>query len=432
MLTAEENETLVRIGPETPMGRMMRRFWMPIATSAQVAENDSNPLRTTLLGENFVVFRDTDGKVGVLDELCMHRGASLALGRVEKGGIRCLYHGWQFAADGTILDTPNHCDPRVKKRLKARALPVREAGGLIWVHLGRKGEVTEFPHFAFMDGADENRAVLRVNIEANYLQLFEGGTDSSHVGILHSNLANPSWMDDDFTPPADADNPGALAVADNAPELEIEDTAFGFHYVAKRKGPDAADGSATHSVRVTPVFLPVGRIIPAPGTQYFVFEVPQTDGATSTYIIVHGPNPVDRDRVIELMGLHDGRFWNDVDCNFRASWADGMGQDRSRMDRDWTGFSGIQQEDALMAMSMGPIFDRTKEHVVAADRAVLHLRARLLESVRRNEAGEEPIGLGMPDMGAVRSLPDTTLRTDDDWRAEVPGNRAGLPALADA
>jgi phthalate 4,5-dioxygenase len=427
MLTSQENETLTRVGPDTAMGKMMRRFWMPIATSAQLPGPDCDPLRAGLLGESFVVFRDTAGRVGVLEELCMHRCASLALGRVEKGGIRCLYHGWKFAADGTILDTPNNRNPKYKDRMKAPAFPVREAGGLVWTYIGPKDQQPEFPHYAFLDGPDRNRAVIRLNTPANYLQLFEGGVDSSHVGILHSNQANPTWMDDEFTPRDDEDfNPGALASGDNAPKLELEDTAFGFHYVAKRQGPLAADGSPTHSIRVTPVLLPFARVIPAPAFQFFVFEVPQADTVTSTYIIAHGAKPIDRAEIIRIMGLREP-FWDDTSCDFRATWADGLGQDRPRMRSSWTGFDGIEQEDAILAMSMGPILDRTKEHVVAADRAVIHLRARLLESVRRNEDGQDPVGLGA-GVTDVRSLPDTVIPTDGRWQALVPGNVTASPA----
>ncbi|MEU0033594.1 Rieske 2Fe-2S domain-containing protein [Streptomyces sp. NPDC006333] len=431
MLTTEENEILTRVGPQAPMGRMMRRFWLPICTSAQIPEADGDPLRMSLLGESFVVFRDSDGQVGVLEELCMHRGVSLALGRVEKGGIRCLYHGWKFGADGTILDTPNHCNARFRERMKAPAFPVREAGGLVWAYIGPKGRQPEFPHFAFMDGAHEHRAVIRLNTPVNYLQLFEGGVDSSHVGILHSNQANPTWMDDEFTAREDEDfNPGALASGDNAPTLDIEDTAFGFHYVAKRQGPPAADGGPTHSIRVTPAILPVTRIIPAPAFQFFVFEVPQSDTVTSTYIIAHGPKPIDRAEIIRIMGLKEP-FWNDEDCDFRADWANRLGQDRSRMKTDWTGFDGIEQEDAVLAMSMGPILDRSKEHMVAADRAVIHLRARLLESVRRHEEGGTPIAHGL-DLADVRSLPDTVIAQDDRWQDLVPGNSpAGATAMTE-
>ncbi|WP_345412096.1 Rieske 2Fe-2S domain-containing protein [Pseudonocardia xishanensis] len=422
MLSAEENDILTRVGPGTPMGKMMRRFWMPICTSAQVSEPDGDPLRLKLLGESFVLFRDTNGEIGVLDELCMHRGVSLALGRVEDCGIRCLYHGWKFGVDGTIMDTPNNTNPRFKQRMKAPAYPVREAGGLVWIYIGPKECRPEFPHFEFMNGPAEHRAVIRLNTRANYLQLLEGGTDSSHVGILHSNQANPTWMKDEFTARDDEDfNPGALASSDNAPTLEIEDTSFGYHYVAKRKGPRAEDGAPTVSVRVTPVFLPVGRIIPAPAYQFFVFEVPQNDYVTSTYIITHGNKPIDRGEIIRIMGLKEP-FWNDQDCNFRADWSNGMGQDRAKMATNWTGFDGIEQEDAILAVSMGPILDRTKEHMVAADRAVIHLRARLLESVQRHEKGESPISHEIVDYTPVRSLPDTVIREGERWQDLVPGN----------
>jgi phthalate 4,5-dioxygenase oxygenase subunit len=431
MLTAAENETLTRVGPDTPMGRMMRRHWLPVCTSAQLPTPDCDPLRTGLLGESFVVFRDTDGNVGVLEEGCMHRGASLALGRVEKGGIRCLFHGWQFAADGTIMDTPNHCDERFRKRLKAPAFPVHEAGGLVWTYLGDRAKQPAFPHFPFFEGPDENRAVIRSNIEANYLQLLEGGVDSSHVGILHSNAANPSWMDDEFTPPTADWDPAAIAVPDNAPTLEVEDTAFGYHYAAKRQGPPAEDGGPTHSIRVTPVVLPICHIIPAPAFQYYIFTAPQSDGATSYFIVSHGDKPIDRNRSIEWTGIADPKLWNDADCDFRSDWSDGLGQDRSKLSEDWSGLSGVGVEDWVLAISMGPILDRTKEHVVAADRAVMHLRARLLESVRRNEAGGDPIGLGV-HYTSVRALTDTTVPVNDRWQDLVPGNTDSLPAPASA
>ena len=129
MATREQNEFLCRVGPGTPMGDVFRRFWQPVATLAQVPTPDCDPLRVRLLGEDFVLFRDSDGKLGFLDELCMHRGASLALGRVEEGGIRCLFHGWKFATDGTMMECPNHPDANFIKRHKANSYPVREGGG---------------------------------------------------------------------------------------------------------------------------------------------------------------------------------------------------------------------------------------------------------------------------------------------------------------
>lgn len=428
MLSDEENQILTRVGHETPMGRLMRRFWLPVCTTAQVGDPDGAPLRTSLLGEPLVVFRDTAGELGVFDEHCMHRGASLALGRNEHGGLRCLYHGWKFAVDGSVLEIPNSRNTRLCARLRAPVHPVREAGGMVWTYLGAHEQQPAFPHYSFMDGPAEHRQVVRLNTSANYLQLFEGGVDSSHVGVLHSAQAVPAWMQDGapvandaFAPRDDADvNLGALASSDNAPDIEIQDTDFGFHSAALRRGPAAADGSPTFAVRVTPVILPVLRIIPAANSfQFFTFEIPMSDTQTATYVVGHGHAPLDRAEIIGILGLDDERFWNDRDCTFRASWADGLGQDRALMATNWTGYTGIEQEDAVLSLSMGPILDRRKEHMIAADHGVIHLRARLLESVRRNENGEPPIGLERADHSTIKSVNDSVIGADRAWRTLV-------------
>jgi phthalate 4,5-dioxygenase len=428
MLNPKDNEILTRVGPETPMGRTMRRYWHPVCTSAQLPAPDCKPLRVGLLGEHFVAFRDTTGRVGLLDEFCMHRRASLALGRVEKNGIRCLYHGWKFGVDGTVQETPNHCDTRFREGLKAPAYPVREEGGVVWAYIGPRDKEPPFQRFGFMEGPDENRVVLRINTTANYLQLYEGGTDSSHVGILHSDRANPAWMNDGSTSGVEDYNPGAISVADDAPRLEVEATEYGYHYVAKRRGPPRPDGSETHSIRVTPVIFPTGRIIPAPAFQFYVFEVPQNDVKTSTYLICHGPRPIDRADIIRIMGLDDERFWNERDCEFRATWDNDMNQNRERMRENWTGFSGIEQEDAIIAVSMGPIVDRTKEYLCPADMAVIYLRRRLLESVRRAEAGGDPIGVSISDYTQIRALVDTVIDKKTRWQDVTPSRLAAKVA----
>lgn len=426
MITEQENDILTRVGPDTPMGRMMRRYWHPVCASSQIANPDSDPLRVRMFGENYVVFRNTEGRPGILDEYCMHRRASLAVGRVEDNGIRCLYHGWKFGVDGTIQETPNHCDPRFAARIKAPAYPCREAGGLVWGYFGPKDREPPFQKWGFFEGPDENRVVVRINTAANYLQLWEGGCDSSHVGILHCNRANPAWKDNAFQAVTDEDyNPGALSVGDNAPILEVENTPYGYHYAAKRQGPLGDNGKPTYSVRVTPVVFPTGRIIPAPAFQFFVYEVPQDDYKTSTYIIVHGDKPVSRADILRILGLDNEKFWREEDCEFRATWDDRLGQDRSAMHEDWSGFSGIEQEDAVIAVSMGPIVERHKEVLVAADMAVVRLRERLLDSVRRNEAGEDPLGLAIEDYTPVYSLVDTVIAQDARWQDCVPDNMGG-------
>ena len=444
MISAEENERLTRTGRDTPMGRMMRRFWLPVCSAHQVAEPDGAPLRTQLLGEYLVVFRDTDGKIGVLDEFCVHRRASLALGRNEEGGLRCLLHGWKFCTDGRITETPNHASPNVREKIRQPAYPAIEAGGMVWTYIGDADKQPPFQKYGWFDAPEENYVVLRINTPVNYLQLYEGGTDSAHVGILHMNMMNPGWKDSAFVDGktdqddgkgwgtgADADGPSSSkadmymtsTVFDATPDLGIEDTPYGFQYAALRDGGPGADGSPTWSVRITPVMLPTGRIIPANAFQFYVFEIPMQDDLTATYLVFHGPDKQDRQLIIDTMGLADPRFWNDNDCNFTASWDDRLGQDRESMaGQNWSGFAGIEQEDAVIAMSMTPIIDRTQEYLVPSDEAVIRLRRRLLESVALNEAGKDPLGLKIEDYSSVAAIPDSVIPQSENWQDLAPGN----------
>ena len=457
MISAEENERLTRTGRDTPMGRMMRRFWLPVCSAHQVAEPDGAPLRTQLLGEYLVVFRDTEGKIGVLDEFCVHRRASLALGRNEEGGLRCLLHGWKFCTDGRITETPNHASPNVREKIRQPAYPAIEAGGMVWTYIGDADKQPPFQKYGWFDAPEENYVVLRINTPVNYLQLYEGGTDSAHVGILHMNMMNPGWKDSAFVDGktdqddgkgwgtgADADGPSSSkadmymtsTVFDATPDLGIEDTPYGFQYAALRDGGPGADGSPTWSVRITPVMLPTGRIIPANAFQFYVLEIPMQDDLTATYLVFHGPDKQDRQLIIDTMGLADPRFWNDNDCNFTASWDDRLGQDRESMaGQNWSGFAGIEQEDAVIAMSMTPIIDRTQEYLVPSDEAVIRLRRRLLESVALNEAGKDPLGLKIEDYSSVAAIPDSVIPQSENWQDLAPGNmgsgRAGKGEAAE-
>ncbi|MDW3688858.1 Rieske 2Fe-2S domain-containing protein [Cupriavidus sp. CV2] len=417
MLNHEDNELLCRVGPDTPGGAMMRRFWHPVCTSAQLPEPDCAPLRVRLLGEDYVAFRDSNGQVGFLEELCMHRGASLALGRVEEGGIRCLYHGWKFSASGAVMETPNHADPKYAARMRAPAFPVREEGGIVWAYVGPSELEPAFSRYAFMDAEPDHRVVLRVNVACNYLQLVEGGEDSSHVGVLHTNMARPGWKDNAFTPNPDAINPAALASNDLEPALKIEDTAFGFHYVALRK----TNTPRTLNARVVPFIVPYGRIIPAPAFQFTVLEVPQDDTHTSTFLVVHGNEPVNEERIIELLGLDNPQYYNRATCTFTASWADSFGQDRTRMKENWTGLRGVEVEDATIGLSQGPLYDRSREHLVPADQAVTRVRRVLLESVRRAMENGPLRAVGL-DLRGVSAC-DTQLEEGAAWQDLLPSHR---------
>lgn len=422
MLNSQDNQTICRVGPGTPMGQVMRRYWHPVCTSAQLPMPDAPPLRVRLLGEDYVVFRDSAGAVGMLDELCMHRGASLALGRVEEGGLRCLYHGWKFDVKGGVMETPNHADPKYRERMRAPAYPVREAGGLVWAYVGPKELQPEFSRYAFMEAEPDHRVALRVNVACNYLQLVEGGEDSSHVGVLHTNMARPGWIDDSFEPNPDVVNPAALVSNDLEPALKIEETAFGFQYVALRKTNEAGVKNA----RVVPFIVPYGRIIPAPAFLFTVLEVPEDDTHTATYIVVHGKSPVSEDKIIELLGLDDTRYYNRKSCVYTSTWVDNFGQDRERMKDNWTGLRGVEVEDATIALSQGPLYDRSKEHLVPADQAVVRVRRALLNAVKLVAENGTPPGVGL-DLRGVSAC-DVQLKDGALWQDLLPAHREAVAA----
>lgn len=416
MLTREENEALTRVGPDTPAGKMFRRYWHPIALSSQLPHPDCDPLRESLLGERFVVFRDSAGKVGVLDELCCHRGASLALGRVEEGGIRCLYHGWKFAVDGTILETPNHADPRFRQKIKAPAYPAREQSGMIWTYIGPAAEEPPFRRWAFDLVPEEERVVCRINVKANYLQLWEGGADSSHVGILHANQIRPDWKAKQGVK-AD-DGLGRFVMTDHAPEFEIEDTPFGFHYAAMRAPPQQGNDPTTRNVRVVPIIMPSMRFIPNTHYTTVAIETPASDGATSTFLIAYSTTnrAMDRKTFEHLWGLDDERFYSRTTCEFTQTWDTRFGQDRVGMSDSWSGFHGIEIEDAAMSLSNAPVANRTKEHLVTADQAIVRLRRRIMDSIQMNDIGKPPLGVMVEDMTRVGGFHRDLNGSDDRWQ----------------
>lgn len=423
MLTKEQNETLTRVGKGTPMGNTMRRYWHPIAISQELPAPDCDPIRAKLLGETFVVFRDTAGKVGVMDELCLHRGASMALGRVEDGGIRCLYHGWKFDVEGKLLETPNHEDPRVKERLRAKAYPVREQSGLIWTYIGPKEHQPPFREFAYDKVPDKNRIMIKLIVQANYLQVWEGGVDASHVGILHSNVTRPGWLSGSGAAPEINDMVNA-AWDDMSPLVEYDNTGFGFQDVSMRQSAQAGK----MNVRLVPVFMPTGRVIEFPDFYTTVHDTPLDDYSTATYIIdASDVRPLNLEERLKRSGLMEERFYKDN--HFVASWEGNFHQDRAAMraKQSWTGFHGITQEDAVMTMSMGPIYDRSTEHLVAADGSLVRLRQRLLESVQLCKTGEAPLAVGLADLTHMRGF-DCDIPDDASWRSLAAHHAEHYPA----
>ena len=207
---------------------------------------------------------------------------------------------------------------------------------------------------------------------------------------------------------------------DPSPVFEVQDTPFGYHYSATRKLPPGRENDEMRNVRITPAILPTGRIIRGPVADFLVWVTPADDHSTSTFITVYSRKPVDKQWVLSTLGLSDPRVWTEDNPNYKASWENGFFQDRAAMDTNWSGFKGIEQEDAAIGLSYGPgLFDRTKEHLVAADAAVVRVRRRLLQAVEMLQAGSPALGSQIADMSRV-TAPDVDVPAGSDWRTLAP------------
>src|SRR5215469_13048884 len=171
MLTLEDNQLLTRVAPGTPMGELMRRFWLPVLLAREIPAADCDPVRVRILGENLIAFRDSTGEPGLVAENCPHRGAALFFGRNEESGLRCVYHGWKFAVDGTCVDMPNEpAESDFRTRVKVTAYPCRDYGGLIWAYLGPRERMGELPQLEWATLPPERLHISKWLLQANYLQ----------------------------------------------------------------------------------------------------------------------------------------------------------------------------------------------------------------------------------------------------------------------
>lgn len=233
MLSRQDNEALTRVGPDQPLGRLLRRYWIPAAMSEEIAVPGGSPVRVGLLGEKLVAYRDPQGRVGLVQEFCPHRGASLYYARNEDGGLRCLYHGWKVSEQGRILETPAEpADSRLKDRLCHRAYPVREAGGIVWTYMGPPELMPPFPVHPWMSLPESQLLVVKMYQDCNYLQGVEGDLDPAHANYLHQDFdqLDQSWVGAGW-------NSISELMHDGAPRIDCEDTPHMMRVVATRTSP---------------------------------------------------------------------------------------------------------------------------------------------------------------------------------------------------
>lgn len=392
MLSAEENDLLCRVIGDAPMGQLMRRHWQPICLKEEVAEPDGAPIRVHVLGEALAVFRDTNGRVGVLDDVCPHRGASLSLGRNEECGLRCLYHGWKFDVDGNVVEMVSEpASSGFMEKVKQKAYPVEEWAGFVWAYLGPKESLTEFVPPVWAPTADVKVSVAKVILSCNWAQILEGNIDSSHSSSLHSSDMVPARVD-----AAKATEKNWLRPStDKNPRLQVERCSYGFRYAALRR--PIQNSAEDVYVRSTVFIAPSSALVP-PNDRYNVanIEVPIDDTHTIFYFMAWG-NPAttpDQETWRAFLGQRVGvdldehyRPYRNIDNNF---W-----QDRQAMKAgNFTGIKGFPNQDVAMWTTIGPIADRTREHLGAGDVAVVEFRKQMLDAVRRFQQGGPAIGTG--------------------------------------
>jgi phthalate 4,5-dioxygenase oxygenase subunit len=419
MLTPQENQLLTRVEGDAPMGQMMRRYWLPALPSAAL-ETGGAPRRARLMGENLVAFRDSSGQAGLLDENCPHRGASLVLARNEDCGLRCLYHGWKLDVHGRVLETPPEPDElNFKDKVRAPAYPVHEAGGMIWTYLGPRGHEPPPMDFEFTHLPTSHTLILTAREECNWAQCLEGVIDSAHSNYLHSNAIRPAAVGTStlYKPDANLERPSN----DGAPKIEAENTAYGFRYAAVRKPLVDADKQAY--IRTTLFVAPFYAIFPAPkGFGFMQAFVPIDDTHTMFHYIQFKHN---EPFTAEQREIHAGRSGmlpgRDIDQEFRKIrnrdnlWL----QDRQSMRAgSFSGITGVNNEDIAMQESMGPVYDRTKEHLGTSDVAVIRMRRLMLDAVAGfTGQGRPPLGLAEPVAYASLRAEEGMIPLGEPWQS---------------
>jgi phenylpropionate dioxygenase-like ring-hydroxylating dioxygenase large terminal subunit len=422
MLSREENETLCRIGPGTLMGNLMREYWVPALLSSEVAAPDSDPLRVLILGEQLIAFRDSSGVVGLIENHCPHRGASLFFGRNEEGGLRCVYHGWKFSVDGSCVDMPNEpAESDFKHKVKAIAYPTRERGGIVWAYLGPRSTPPPLPSLEGNMLPDGEWQVTAMQRECNWFQGLEGDIDTSHFSFLHAGAMDVSTQ-----------QPGTFSyymLADRAPRYSVVDTDFGTMYGAYR---DTEDGRRYW--RVANFLFPFWTMPPQGMLGHKITArgwVPMDD--THTMFYMAGPRirregsarggPMNRMQPDTSDWL--GRFRLTANAS-NDYMIDREKQRRSAGMDDFTGIQGIHLQDQAITESEGPIYDRSGEHLASSDMMIIRARRRLLQAAQAlAEQGLVPPGVDDPEVFGARAG-GVFLPCDADWLEATEDLRRGF------
>lgn len=417
MLSKEQNDLLTQTGAGTAGGRFMRSYWQPVATSDELPVGGP-PRPVRVFGEDLVLFRDEEGRIGLLAIHCAHRAVDLSYGRVEDGGLRCLYHGWLYDVNGRCLEQPGEpAGSTFKDRVRQRSYPCQEKGGLIFAFMG-EGEPPLLPAYEFLEVPEENRWITTTIHNCNYQQANEGNFDPIHTSFLHKMFKEGEWTARKSKAVLGADlSPNQLYGADVAPRQELEETDFGLRvYSIRQVGP------GKYYRRVTNLILPSIAAVPGQtgGEGYTVnWYVPIDDTHHLKYRIMFSrERPLDREWFMQ----QDAKEIK-PDHEMTRTAENRYLQDREEM--NGVSFSGMgpnfQAQDSWAAETAGPIQDRTVERLGQSDRALIQMRRVLLRAIEDIVDGGEARHIvrdpARNDMSHLIAVAD--MITDPEaWRLE--------------
>ena len=383
MITEQENNLLTQTGPSTPCGNLMRRYWQPVALTEELPREGA-PLKLRILSEDLVLFRDDQGRPGLLGLHCSHRGTDLSYGRVEDGGLRCLYHGWLYDVCGKVLEQPGEPGGGANRdEIRHLAYPCREAGGVIFTYMG-PGEPPLLPNYEFLTVPAKYRTVVKIFHNCNYLQSNEGNIDPVHLSFLHQNL-NEAQVARRRIVPGSNTTDNALLAEDITPTIEVDITDYGLRIFTLRDV-----GRDKRYLRVTNFVMPNlaafgGSTV---GAGYSVhWHVPIDDTSHWKYIFAFS-----REKPLDDFIRSRSRVELTADYRLTRNAANRYLQDRHSMKtQTFTGMGlNFQAHDAFATESQGPVQDRTEEHPVTSDKAIIAARKLLLNAMKNAQDGRDP------------------------------------------
>jgi hypothetical protein len=422
-MNKEMAETLTRTGPGTPMGNLLRRYWVPILMSSEIAEPDGPQVRVQILGEKLLAFRDTSGRPGLVDEFCSHRGVSLYFGRNEENGLRCAYHGLKFTVSGECVDVPSA--PQACKHMGITAYPCIERGGLVWAYMGPKDKQPAPPDLEWCNLPASHVFISKRLQESNYLQAMEGGIDTAHVSYVHS-----YEVEDD--PMHQGTKANEYIKADGNVMFEIEKTDYGMTIFGRRNGePDS------YYWRITQWLFPWFTLIPPFGQHSLAGHVwvPIDDHNCWAWSINFHP-----DKPLTAEERSDMEAGRGIHCEYE----EGSFRTKANKDNDYlidrkaqkdkraySGVFGFAVQDSSLQESMGPIQNHEKEKLLPTDRAIVMARRMLHEAVTALLPDSEPPAINAAQQRARAA--GVLLPRDQraqDWAREHLGDSSTQPVYS--